>query len=193
MPGEEILGREAERPLHGDWVYGLKISQSTGRRELTKRMHAMELGRVDRAQTTIDEQYPGIGIIDLFEARGVDYQAIPLEDAIKRAELRTKQGYTSVRFLISVATSGLAVVSSRIGYEMSGNVHVLPPSQYSPYTEEPREVHMRDYARSVDDELLTRRHIERLGRRDIDPRAAIAQTAVDDTFRYLQSCSPERR
>ena len=181
-------------PIHGDWVYGMKIDQSTGRRELAKRWYAMEMCINDRVKVSEDEQYPGIGIVELFDARGPNYSTLSLAEAIEVSQHPRNSRYKPMRFLISAANdSSLAVVTSRMGYDAPGNVHIPRPSRYSEYAGTERPIYMRDYPRAVDDELLTQRHIERMARRDIDPSVAIGQTAIDDTFRYMISGIKEIR
>lgn len=188
----EARERVVERPLHGEWVHGLKIDQSTGRRELSHRWYAMEFAIRDRVRTSLDEHNAGIGIVELFDASGPDYEVLSLEEAISRSLEPTGEQYIPMRFLVSLAASGMAVATSRMGYDVPGDVRVLPPSRYSSYSEE-RPVHLRDYPGAVGDELLTQRHVERMTRRGIDPSIPIAQTAIDDTFRYMLSGCHERR
>lgn len=187
MPTAETLTNV--EPLHGDWVYGVKVHGGGGKRTLTKRWYAMEFGQRERVRTQRDENHAGIGIIELFEAPASHKlegrPAISLEEAMA-------YNPHAQRFLFSTAASGLAVVSSRIGYDESGAVEVLPPHPYvNPKLD--TQVDLYDYTRDTSDADLSRQHIARLVELGGNPDTELAQSVIDATFRYIVSCSPERR
>lgn len=185
MPTAETLTNV--EPLNGDWVYSVKVHGGDGKRTLTKRWHAMEFAHRERVRTQRDENHAGIGIIELFEApssREFGRPAVSLEEAMAHNP-------HSQRFLLSTVISGLAVVSSRIGYPESGAVEVLPPHPYvNPKLD--TQVDMYDYSMNTSDEELSRQHITRLVELGGNPDTELAQSVIDATFRYIISCSPER-
>jgi hypothetical protein len=172
------------KPLHGDWVYGLRIVPLDGKYPtLIRRRYAMEWSHTERVSAEMHPSYPGIHVAELFETP-FWYSG---EEPISLEEARDQSKY-SQRFLMSMAASGLAVMSSRIGYRETRNVRVLPPSDYvlQHGRDLDLEVRMRDYDGRTSDKDLTKRHIGRVARAGGDVSVELLpQEEMDEVFRHI--------
>jgi hypothetical protein len=168
------------KPLHGDWVYGLRIVPLDGERPtLIRRWYAMEFDVKERVSADIDPNHPGIHTAELFGVpSSYPYEPISLDEARDYAK------YTR-RFLLSMAASNLSIVTSSIGYEETRNVHVLPPSQYASQNLN-LDIKMRDYEKDISNEELTKRHIGRVARAGGDvSMTLLPQIEMDGVFRHI--------
>lgn len=168
--------RETITPLNGDWVYSLKIPRVNGERKLARRWHAMEFGVYERVLACVHTDYPGIRVIDLFQAPA-DKEGLPVD--LDSAKLHNPK---SIRFLLSVASGERAVVTSQMGYDVSGE-YSLDQRDYAPKL--PDHLDMFDVSRHDSHARVTRTHIRRLGAFGMHPDAAIPQDEADNTFRAI--------
>lgn len=172
-----------QKPLHGDWIYGLKVSTTDSERTLARRWYAMEFGTCERVRTQEHPDYPGVSVIDTFQANSRTINDQPsLEEAI---ELNAR----SIRFLLSVINKELVVVTSRFAYAEGGPVNVLPGHSTKPDL----EIDLYDASGEVEYPLLTALHVGRVASLGGKPEYTLPQHAADDAFRHMVSRTPERR
>ena len=143
----------------------------------------MEFGLHERVRTAPHDGLPGVNVIDLFEAplQDSDNEPMPLEAAIERDPRH-------MRFLLSAADADLVVITSRIGYGVSGEVNVAKQKHGKPLP----DIDMHDL--STEHVLdMTDRHLLRLRARGGDPYAELEQPRADDIFRRILSNTVEVR
>jgi len=122
--------------------------------------------------------YPGINVIDLFQAPIDESSKEPIE--LEHARLRNPR---SIRFLISAAVDDTIVsVTSQMGYDVSGEYSV---DHLERAPELPVLTDMFDVARCDSRVQLTRRHVQRFSRLGGDPTIPLAQENADEIFRTL--------
>ncbi|HTE22183.1 MAG TPA: hypothetical protein VK674_04015 [Candidatus Limnocylindria bacterium] len=169
-------------PLLGDKVYSLKVSTTDGPRVLAHRWYALEMGHYKRVHTAPEPDYPGVNVIDLFDAyHPASGEPPTLDEAIERSP-------DPQRFLLSLAHPSFAVVTSRIGYTEEGTVDVLPGGSGRPEL----NVDWYDCHEAFRDEDLTSMHIGRVSLHGGDPLSPLPQETADQAFRQMMYRAPER-
>ncbi|HSX29370.1 MAG TPA: hypothetical protein VLE73_02305 [Candidatus Saccharimonadales bacterium] len=162
MIQRELTGNAA--PVHGAIFPGLAIASDGYRRTLMARTrHGAVVDARARVGSYID--YPGIKVYQLYEAEAADAEAA---------------GLYGQRILLSMAGNGLAVVTSRLGYRVGGQVtiprdNLVESAQYD----------MHDYSANVGNISLTAVHNGRLMKAGGDPFQELQQHDADAAFRAL--------
>lgn len=170
----------SRRPLHGDSLLTLNISNTNGKRELAQRRYAMEFDLSEIVSSTRHTDHEGIFVIDLFEAGGhISGRPTTLEAA-------KEKNPKSQRFLVSGVAGRLMVATSRIGYQDTAPYSVVP----STYTEG-YEYDMLDCSSSWDDTAMLHSHTNRVTKLGGDVNS-VTDFDVENVFRNVALSAPER-
>ncbi|MDO8336188.1 MAG: hypothetical protein Q7T74_05425 [Candidatus Saccharibacteria bacterium] len=168
--------------LNGSWVYSLKISTTSGRRILANRRSAMEFGLFERVLAREHTDYPGVNVIDLFEAPMSGSSSEPID--LRSAMLHNPR---AVRFLLSITDYDLAVITSQIRYDASGEFSVDQQSYAPPLP----QLNMFDVALCDSHAYMTERHVRQFRSLGGDPTLALPQDKADSVFRAITSSAVE--
>jgi hypothetical protein len=178
----DIETRPVTTPLNGEVLPRLTTSSLDFLVSLRVFGRTIDHGFYQRVRTTPHDEYPGINVIELFDADTVRGDEPPsLEAAMQRRE-------TPQRFLLSIALSGLTVVTSRMGYPKTRQIHVVPGINVPPE----QDVNFRDYHNQVEDAPLNVTHLERLASLGGNPSLELPQGKADAVFRHILSYATER-
>lgn len=166
--------------LNGDWMYSVAVHNGRLVRENTH--HHPRFLRV-HARTHTD--FRGVSVYDLFSARNFGNAVEPLN--LDRA--MAGDSLPAARFLLSITSDGgLAVITSRLGYDISRAVVVEPETQYAGV----EEISMYDFAHSFSLADLTAQHLSRYATlTGVRPNSSINPYFRDGFFRETMISLPE--
>ena len=182
MSSEREADLRARGPLNGSTLRSFKLVQNKADmvlRVMTQDEFRDEVGIYERVRTRQHTDYPGINVIEMFQTAETPLGEIPpLEEAMIT-------DIEPTRFLLSLATSGVAVVTSRLGHITGGKVTlpVAAANGHNTYFD------IRDCEAVISDPIMTYFHCERCTTVGCNPNEELPQDAADTLFREMVSRS----
>lgn len=167
--------------INGAGFWSFKITpndpRNPGNPTLANRWHAMEFGHREIAETFGHPQFPGIRIVDLYAA----------PDGSDKLEAAKAHCPSATRFLLSKTVEGMFVVSSRIGYDETRKVDVMPVDErYNPeYADTTYDLHDYAFRETNKPGVLINEHSHRVARLGGDVAIPFAQDEADFAFKAM--------
>lgn len=180
MPAKTIT-----KPLHGEWIYGMKISNAPefgGRPTLARRKLASEFGHAERIETAAIPFLPGVKIVWLFSASVPGYDREP--PVLAEARLSNPHPIT---FLLSMARKDLLVATCTFEGKEKGPIVV--PDEIDPIMKKYHTLPDLGIGLSAIDEssqsFILSQHNDRLNSAGGTPFPTFRQEAADLAFREM--------
>jgi len=164
------------QPLHASWIHALKLADTDVGPTLSRRHKAVERGLTMRLQAGTHPDYPGVYVVDGYNAYATPPALPPSLD------MAMAQDSTHQRFLLSPLPSGMITLTTRLNYPDRSSMRILPPTNRQlPWL----EIHGYDYEYAFEDEQLIGVHLARLAITGGDPEAEYPAEIADQHFRHI--------
>jgi hypothetical protein len=176
---DHILGREM--PVHGTLMPALELYAGSGVPVIRWPDHYDDWGYHARAETGFHPDFPGVGVVNLYNAVGALDDKPSLEEARVRDQHPVKMLITPIRD--SFYASRHAVVTSRLGYTETRPVKVRHPR--NPVELPHTDIDMVDAARDMSDGALLEMHLAHVAGVHGDPSIPALPIEIDEIFLYV--------